>query len=154
MTPHKTELVVGAFALIIFAGLTLMTFRVGDFTFGKPEGYALKATFRNTAGLDPLTKVKIAGVDAGHIEDISLQNGMAVITLRISDGIVLYSDASAAIRSSGLLGDKYMELTVGSVKPALKDGDTINDVKELVDMDEIMRDLANLSHNGAQGGAS
>jgi len=143
----STELKVGSFALIIIALLTYMTFKVGGFEWVKKKGYVIYAEFKNIGGLDEKTRIKIAGVDAGIIERIELRNGKARLTLRIDRNVVLYSDTSAGIKSTGLLGDKYMELKVGSQPPELKDGDTIKNVVEIVDIDDLVRNLTEVSAN-------
>jgi phospholipid/cholesterol/gamma-HCH transport system substrate-binding protein len=142
----STELRVGIFALLVLILLSYMTFRVGGFDWLKrKEGYTVYVYFRNIAGLDAKTRIKVAGVDAGIIERIELVQGRAKLTLRIYPQVKLYSDATATVRTTGLLGEKYLELEVGSQEPPLKDGDTIKNVKELVDVDELMRDLASVA---------
>ncbi len=143
----STELKVGSFALIIIAVLTYMTFKVGGFEWVKKKGYVVYAEFKNIGALDEKTRIKVAGVDAGIIERIELKNGRARLTLRIDKNVVLYSDASVGIKSTGLLGDKYMELKIGSQPPELKDGDTIKNVVEVVDIDDLVRNLTEVSTN-------
>lgn len=147
MTARKTELIVGIFAIVAFALLTYMTFQVGEFRFGEKEGYTVYAYFLDSAGLYEQSKVKVAGVDAGTLEDIALVNGVARLTLRMEPGVKLYSDAAAGIRTTGLLGDKYLEVSVGSEPPLLEDGDTIRNVEEFVDIDEMFKNLGELSDN-------
>jgi|Deesub1362A_J573_1020465.scaffolds.fasta_scaffold00077_89 phospholipid/cholesterol/gamma-HCH transport system substrate-binding protein len=147
MRGSRAELVVGIFALAVLAILSFMTFKVGDFTWRGKQGYIVYAYFKNTAGLDEKTKVKIAGVDAGTIEKIELADGMAKVTIRLYPSVKIYSDAVAFIRSSGLLGDKFLEIKVGSEKPYLKEGDTIKNIEELVDVDDLIRNLSNVSLN-------
>ncbi len=106
MKSLSTELKVGFFALIVMAILTFMTFRIGGLEWLKKEGYIVYVYFKNIAGLDEKTRVKIAGVDAGTIEKIELKEGRAKLTLRLYKDIQLYSDASASIKATGLLGDK------------------------------------------------
>jgi phospholipid/cholesterol/gamma-HCH transport system substrate-binding protein len=65
-------------------------------------------------------------------------------------GVTLYSDASAGIRTTGLLGDKFLEIKVGSLPPPLKDGDTIQYVDEFIDIDEMFQNLDSLSRNISQ----
>jgi phospholipid/cholesterol/gamma-HCH transport system substrate-binding protein len=145
MTSSKAELTVGIFALAVLAVLSFMTFRVGEFVFLEKEGYSVYADFLNTAGLDEKTKVKIAGVDTGTVEKIELVGGEARVTIRMEPGITLYSDAAARIKSTGLLGDKYLELQTGSVEPALRDGDEIKDVADIADIDDLVRNLTSIS---------
>jgi phospholipid/cholesterol/gamma-HCH transport system substrate-binding protein len=147
MRGFSTELKVGFFAVAVIVVLAFMTFRVGGLDWLKKEGYVVYVNFRNIAGLDEKTKVKIAGVDAGVIEKITLNDGTARLTLRIDKDVVIYSDAVASIKASGLLGDKYLEIKIGSEKPGLKNGDTIKNVLELVDVDDMVRKLSKVSDN-------
>jgi phospholipid/cholesterol/gamma-HCH transport system substrate-binding protein len=143
----STELKVGFFALVVLAIFTYMTFKVGGFEWIKKEGYVVYVYFENIAGLDEKTKIKVAGVDAGVIEKIELREGAAKLTLRMDPRVKLYSVASAAIKATGLLGDKYLEVKIGSKKPLLKSGDTIKNVTEVVDIDDMARNLSEVSSN-------
>lgn len=143
----STELKVGLFAVLVITIMTFMTFKVGGLDWVKEEGNIYYVYFRNIAGLDEKTKLKIAGVDAGFIERIELQKGVAKVTLRIQKGVPMFSDASASIKATGLLGDKYLEIKPGSKEPALKNGDTIQDVIEIVDIDDLVRKLSKVSEN-------
>jgi phospholipid/cholesterol/gamma-HCH transport system substrate-binding protein len=143
----STELKVGFFALFVLAVLTYMTFKVGGFEWIKKEGFTVYVYFKNIAGLDEKTKIKVAGVDAGVIQKIELSDGVARLTLRIDNKVKLYSDASAAIKATGLLGDKYLEVQIGSKEPYLKGGDTIKNVTEVVDIDDMARNLSEVSAN-------
>ena len=143
----STELKVGFFALFVLAVLVFMTFKVGGLEWLKKEGTPYYVSFRNIAGLDEKTKVKIAGVDAGIIEKIELKQGEARLMIRMDKGIQLYSDAAASIKASGLLGDKYLDIKVGSKPPLLTQGDTIRNVLEVVDIDDMLRKLSKVSEN-------
>lgn len=141
----KAELMVGLFALAVMAILSFMTFRSGDFSWGTKDGTILYAHFNDTAGLDEKTRAKIAGVDAGSIEKIELDGHRARVTVRLYPGVVLYSDAQAYIKATGLLGDKYLDLKPGSGEPALQSGDTIAHCFDSANIDELVRKLSNIS---------
>lgn len=145
MKNMTAELKVGIFAMAIIAILAFMTFKISDFQWARKKGYVVYINFRNIAGLDEKTKVKIAGVDAGIIENISLRDGVARLKVRVSPGERLYSDASAAIKATGLLGDKFLAINIGSSEPLLKNGDTIKNVREVVDIDDMARNLSDVS---------
>ncbi|HMK50697.1 MAG TPA: MlaD family protein [Thermodesulfovibrionales bacterium] len=147
MRALSTELKVGFFAVFVLLILAFMTFKVGGLDWFKKKGYTVYVSFRDIAGLDEKTKVKVAGVDAGVIEKIQLRDGIAILTLRIRMDVPIYSDAVASIKAAGLLGDKYLEINTGSQPPQLKNGDTIGHVIELVDVDDMMRRLAKVSDN-------
>jgi phospholipid/cholesterol/gamma-HCH transport system substrate-binding protein len=141
----STELKVGFFAVAVIAILAFMTFKVGGLEWMKKDGNVFYVHFKNIAGLDAKTKVKIAGVDAGVIENIALQDGQAKITIKIDKSVQIYTDASASIKASGLLGDKYLDIKTGSEKPLLGKGDTIKNVLEVVDVDDMVRKLSKVS---------
>ncbi|NWF98785.1 MAG: MCE family protein [Nitrospirae bacterium] len=143
----STELKVGLFAVFVIIILAFMTFKVGGLDWLKKEGFTVYVEFRNIAGLDEKTKVKIAGVDAGVIEKIELKDGIARLKLRMRKDVTIYSDATASIKATGLLGDKYLEIKVGSREPALKNGESIKEVIELVDIDDMVRKLSRVSEN-------
>jgi len=145
MKGFSTELKVGTFAIIVLALLTYMTFKVGGFEWVKKKGYILYAEFKNIGGLDEKTRIKVAGVDAGIIEKIELKEGKARLTIRMDRRVIVYSDASVGIKATGLLGDKYLEVKIGSLKPELKDGATIKNVEEVVDIDDMVKNLSNVS---------
>jgi phospholipid/cholesterol/gamma-HCH transport system substrate-binding protein len=147
MRSLSTELKVGFFALFVLAVLAFMTFRVGGLEWLRKEGTPYYVSFRNIAGLNEKTKVKIAGVDAGIIEKIELKQGEARLMIRMDKGIQLYSDATASIKASGLLGDKYLDIKMGSKPPLLAQGDTIRNVLEVVDIDDMLRKLSKVSEN-------
>lgn len=143
----STELKVGLFAVVVILILAFMTFRVGGINWLKKEGYIIYIYFQNIAGLDEKTKVKVAGVDAGLIEKIELKDGMAKLTVRVNPDVRLYSDASASIKAAGLLGDKYLDIKTGSLEPVIKSGDTLKNVSEIVDLDDLTRNLTAVSGN-------
>lgn len=147
MKGSRAEFIVGLFALLVFAVLAFMTFKVGEISLKKKAGYSLYAYFRDTGGLDEKTSVKIAGVAAGTIEKIDLVNGRARLTIRMDPKVKLYSDASAAIKSTGLLGDKYLDIRIGSKEPVLGDGNTIRHVREVMDVDDLVRNVSEVSNN-------
>ena len=143
----STELKVGLFAVLVVTIMTFMTFKVGGLDWVKEEGNIYYVYFKNIAGLNEKTKLKIAGVDAGLIEKIELHEGVAKMTVRVQKEVRMFSDASASIKATGLLGDKYLEIKPGSKEPALKNGGTIQDVLEIVDIDDMVRKLSKVSEN-------
>ncbi len=141
----STEMKVGIFALLVLGVLTYMTFMVSGREWFRKQGYHVYVYFSNTAGLEERSKVKIAGVEAGLIDSIELEGSMAKVRLLIYPEIKLYRDTVAVIKSTGLLGDKYLELRPGSEPPVLRDGDMIRRKLEPTDMDQMIQKLAHIS---------
>jgi len=139
MRSLSLELKVGLFAIVVIVILSFMTFKVGGFELFKKKGYTVYVTFRNVMGIDKRTKVKVAGVDAGIIDDIVLEDGKARLRIKMYEGIKLYSDASAYIKTTGLIGDRFLEIRPGSTMPLMSDGGTIARSVDITDIDELIR---------------
>lgn len=126
---YKVELTSGVFLLLgIVAMLWLATeatnygLQVGD------ETYGVSARFTNVADLKLRSPVKIGGVTVGVVEKVSLDpvTFEAVVEMRIDQRFSdIPSDTSAAILTSGVLGDRYIGLEPGGSMVALVEGDQI-----------------------------
>ncbi len=110
MAKFSTEAKVGLVVLVAIGFLTYMTFRVGGYRFGREDGYRIYALFDSAAGVDLKTPVKIAGVPVGEVERIDLSDTKARLTLRIRPEVKIRKGAQTVVRSSGLLGEKYIEI--------------------------------------------
>ncbi|MEK7243272.1 MAG: MlaD family protein, partial [Thermodesulfobacteriota bacterium] len=110
----SSEAKVGLFVLVGLIILGYMSVQIGKQTLGLKKGYTLEVFFDNAAGLDRDASVQIAGVEVGRVESIQLQAGKALVRLRITPGVKLEKDAIAAIKTHGILGEKYVELHPGT----------------------------------------
>ena len=144
MNGTRSEIIVGLFAIVVLVILSLMTFRIGNYTIGKGSGYLVYARFNNTAGLSEKTRVKIAGVNAGMVESITLDEGVAVVEMLINKDVRLYSNARAYIRTTGLLGDKFVEINIGDELPYIEDGGKIRLVSGMADIDDMVINFTEL----------
>ncbi|MGC5019284.1 MCE family protein [Micromonospora sp. DT47] len=94
----------------------------------KGEGYAVTAEFTDVLDLVPQAAVKVDDVTVGSVEQISLAGWTARVTLRLGAGVHLPSNATAAVRQSSLLGEKYVTVApppTGAASGRLADGDVI-----------------------------
>lgn len=138
-----TDIKVGIFVTIVLIVLAYMTFTVGKFHIFKPKGYKVYVYFPSVAGIDEKSRMKIAGVEAGKIEKIEIVEGKAKLTIRINPGITIRKDSIASIKGVGLLGEKYLEITPGSIdQPSLQEGDTITKVVQVADLDKLLTQLS------------
>lgn len=147
MRGFSTELKVGLFAIVVLAVITYMTFKVSDREWFRRDGYNVYVMFSNIAGLDEKTKVKVAGVDAGVIEKITLERGKARVRMRIYPEVVIYKNAVATVKATGLLGDKYLDIKAGSEGPQIGEGGVIESVREPLDVDDMIYRLVSISDN-------
>lgn len=117
MKKESLEWKVGLFVLISLAGLTLLIVKAGDF-YMKP-GYSIRIVFNYVQGIDKGAPVKLAGVSVGEITSINAVRSEAGETkveaiARIQNGVYIENDAEIRINSSGLLGEKYVEILPGT----------------------------------------
>jgi phospholipid/cholesterol/gamma-HCH transport system substrate-binding protein len=147
-----------AFWVGIFIVGTLLILAGGIFLIGRTEflfhsKYRLKAEFLNVVGLVHGAEVRIGGVRQGTVGDISLPKrpGDKVIVsvdLMSSTRNIVKKDSTAAIKSEGLLGSKYVEVSFGSNDAEkVKDGDTIAtelplDISDLIQSSSEVLDSA------------
>jgi phospholipid/cholesterol/gamma-HCH transport system substrate-binding protein len=148
MKDLSTELKVGIFAIIVIIVLTYMTFKVGSLPMIWEKGYRLYVVIDDISGLDEKSRVKVAGVEAGIVDRIDLEDGKARVTLLINPEVNVYKNAEVALRMSGLLGDRHLALSTGSSdQPLLKNGDHILNVMEATDIDMLAGKLTTAASN-------
>jgi phospholipid/cholesterol/gamma-HCH transport system substrate-binding protein len=139
MQMRTIEIVVGTFLL---AGLISLAIRVSGFTVNPDQQtYTVIAKFDNIGGLVVRSKVSIAGVIVGTVTDISLdqETFMAEVVMNIDSEVNEISrDTTAAILTEGLLGGKFIGLSIGAEEAYLKDGDEIYDTQSAIILEELI----------------
>ena len=118
----------GLFILLGFAALAYLATQTTSVANGiaGSNTYTLKARFQNIGQLKARAPVKIAGVRIGDVQSIQLepQRMDALVTLSIDKQYNdIPDDSSAAIFTSGLLGDQYVGIEPGGSPTFLKNGD-------------------------------
>ena len=139
----SSEAKVGLFVLVGFIILGYMSVQVGKGGLGLKKGYTVDVFFDNVAGLGRDASVKIAGVEVGRVESIRLKDGRALVTLRIAPDVQLEKDVTAAIKTHGVLGDKYVDIIPGSKGQAfLEPGRMISLTERSADIDKLLTQAA------------
>jgi phospholipid/cholesterol/gamma-HCH transport system substrate-binding protein len=155
LTPSPfRDLVVGLFVLAGLAAIAYLSFSVGGLSISGSEGYVLYARFDAIGGLKPRAQVSIGGVRVGQVEAIDLaEDYRPRVRLRLERNLQLSEDTSAAILTSGLLGDQYVELTPGGLEEMLGPEDEITYTQNAFVLERtIGRFLQNLGQNDSAGG--
>jgi len=116
---------IGAFFVVVLLALGVLILKIEDIHFGKKaRTNSADAHFKDVAGLDDKSAVRIAGVRVGKVDGISLRpDGTALAHLALDPSVELHQGAIAQVRSLGMLGDKYVELSAGDpAAPRLPNG--------------------------------
>jgi phospholipid/cholesterol/gamma-HCH transport system substrate-binding protein len=142
VTPFRVGLLVIAAGAILFTFLTFV--KKGGME--KDEGVTLHAYFRDASGLNPKSRVQIAGIAVGELIDIRLEGVRAKITMRIRRDLHVREDATLTKRSESLLGDYMLDLTPGTENfRELQDGDEIKRVLDAAGMEALMGTLGQIT---------
>jgi len=88
--------------------------------------YPLYATFRDVQGLDSGADVRLAGIKAGRVDGMQIEQDHVRVTLLINGGLVVKKDSLARLDFRALSGERFVALTLGTptAKPA-EPGDTL-----------------------------
>jgi phospholipid/cholesterol/gamma-HCH transport system substrate-binding protein len=128
-----SELKLGLTVIAAIAVLALGIMNMGGDGQLFASHYTLFMRMENTYGLKIGGPVRLAGFSVGSIEEITFPDDIndkrVVVRLNIEKKYQdrIREDSDVAINSMGLLGDKYVEMGIGSeASPVLQDGDTVN----------------------------
>lgn len=133
------DLIVGVFVLMGIGALAYLSLQVGGLEFGGSERIVLKATFDDIGGLSVRAPVRIAGVKVGQVSRIDLDDDLrATVHLEVESKLGLSIDSSAAIRTSGLLGDQFISIELGAEDEVLKDGEAFAFTESALSIDKLV----------------
>ncbi len=142
MQMRSIEIIVGVFMLAGLVSLAILAVQVSGFNVGSETNtYSLYARFENIGGLVVRSKVSIAGVVVGKVAEIELdeESYMALVRMEIdSDVDTISSDSTAVILTEGLLGGKFVGISLGAEEEYLSDGDEISDTQSAIVLEELI----------------
>ncbi|MDP2266634.1 MAG: outer membrane lipid asymmetry maintenance protein MlaD, partial [Thiobacillus sp.] len=141
------------FVIVGIAALLFLTLKVGSMkTVNNSDSYEVVARFENIGGLKTRAPVKSAGVVVGRVAEVRFDNETyeAAVTLRLDKRYAFPKDTSAAIMTSGLLGEQYIGLEAGGDSVKLKDKDRILITQDAVVLENL---IGQFLYGKAQEGA-
>jgi phospholipid/cholesterol/gamma-HCH transport system substrate-binding protein len=143
-TQRRIEILVGIFVLICLISAGYLTLRLGDLQIFSSDYIQYKARFSEVGGLVEGSEVRISGVNVGRVNDIRLdQERFAVIvTFSVEKELRLSDDTIVAIKTRGLIGDKYLSISPGGSGIYLEPGATLIDTRAPVDIQDLISKYA------------
>ncbi|HSC83719.1 MAG TPA: outer membrane lipid asymmetry maintenance protein MlaD [Pseudomonas sp.] len=142
MQSRSLEIGVGLFLLAGMLALLLLALRVSGLSAaGSSDTYKLYANFDNIAGLTVRAKVTMAGVTIGKVTAIDLDRDSYTgrVTMEVEKRVNnLPLDSTASILTAGLLGEKYIGISVGGEEELLKEGGTIQDTQSSLVLEDLI----------------
>lgn len=155
MKPSPTrDFVVGLFVLAGLAAIAYLSIQVGGLSYKGPGGFKLEAAFDDIGGLKVRAPVVISGVKVGQVSGIVLDEGLrAVVTLDLDPSLALSEDTSASIRTSGLLGDQFVNLEPGGSDVMLASGERIAFTQSALALENLIsKFVTNIGGDEKKGG--
>ena len=147
MKNNSRTLVLGIFIVVALLMLAVGVFLIGDKEFMFSSTYRLSADFQNVAGLNEGADVRVGGLREGTVEKMNLPTPPATkvtVVMKMHDPTknIIRKDSVAVIKTEGLLGNKYLEISFGSkTAGTVADGDVIRG-EPTVDVADVANALA------------
>jgi phospholipid/cholesterol/gamma-HCH transport system substrate-binding protein len=144
MKKNTLEMGVGLFMIIGFAAFVYLALQLGEVSFlTRGKTYVLKAEFDNVAGVKKGAAVQVAGVDVGEVSVIELGPlDVAILSLQIANKVKVPKDSMASVKSQGIIGDKYIQLSLGGDEELFQPGGVIVETESSLDIESLISKFA------------
>ena len=137
---YSLELSVGIFIALGLLSLVYLAVKLGDVGVFADDAYSLKARFVSSSGLTEGAFVEVGGVRVGTVHNIKVDfdSYESVVEMSLDPNIKLQDDAIASIRTSGIIGDKFVKIAPGGSDIYLEPGDEILETESSISLEELI----------------
>jgi phospholipid/cholesterol/gamma-HCH transport system substrate-binding protein len=80
----------------------------------------------------------IAGVEVGRVKGIRIEDYAAKVTLSLKEGLEIQEDAIASVKTKGLIGEKYIQISPGGSDEIIPPGGMIRETEPAVDIEQLI----------------
>jgi phospholipid/cholesterol/gamma-HCH transport system substrate-binding protein len=141
----------------IFISLGITVFILAIYFIGEKQQlfrstFRLSGEFKDVAGLQAGNNVRLAGINVGTVDNVSIISDTSVkveILIDESTRKFIKKDAVASIGSEGLMGNKALIISPGTGGKRIIENNDIIATTQPTDMDEIMKSLKTTIDNTA-----
>jgi phospholipid/cholesterol/gamma-HCH transport system substrate-binding protein len=138
MRKSGVETAVGLFLVVGILCLGYLSIRLGKLELVGGDDVPVTAEFSTVSGLKQGANVEIAGVEIGKVDSIDIRDYKAVVRMRIRRGLRLQEDTIASVRTRGLIGDKFINLSPGASDRLIAPGGKIRETESAVDLEGLI----------------
>ena len=144
MKKYAMETAVGIFVAIGLLCVGYLTVKLGNIGILEGDQYRVLAKFSSVSGLRAGSTVQMYGIEVGRVDKLGMdaEAQQAQVEMLIRKDIRIYEDALAAIKTEGLIGDKYVSIDPGSIGEPLKPGGSIIQTQAAVDVGDLISKYA------------
>jgi len=141
MKNKNLELYVGIFVMIGVACIGYLVLVLGESKLLGGQSYSLYGYFSSASGLKAGARVEMAGVEIGNVAGISLDRErlVAKVVFNITQGVEVSEDSIASVKTAGIIGEKYIDLSPGGADFLLEEGDEILNTESSLDIESLIR---------------
>jgi phospholipid/cholesterol/gamma-HCH transport system substrate-binding protein len=134
------ELSAGLFVSMGIAALVYLAANLGNLDLLSGDGYLLKARFVSSSGLIEGAFVEVGGVRVGTVEKIAIDfdSYESIVEMKLDEHIKLQDDSIASIRTSGIIGDKFVKISPGGSENFLAHGGEISETESSINLEELI----------------
>lgn len=143
MKKYSKETAVGVFVLVGLLAITYMSIKLGNVSLLSDSHWEMKASFTDVSGLKVNAPVQMYGVKIGYVSAITLnqKDGVADVAMKVRNDVTVTDDAIASVKTSGLIGDKFIKITPGLGDP-LESGGFLFDTEPALDLEDLISKFA------------
>ena len=144
MKKNILETVVGLFMVAGLLAFGYLALELGEVSFlSDSKRYEIRAEFDNVSGVKKGAAVQISGVVMEDVSAIDLtEDNLAVLTLRIDKRVKVPADSIASVKSQGIIGDKYIQLSLGGDEEILAEGGLVTETESAIDIESLISKFA------------
>ncbi len=144
MKQHSLEMIVGLFMVAGFLAFGYLALQLGEVSWlTRGRTYTLQAEFDNVSGVKKGSTIQVAGVVVGAVDEVALSpDKVALVHLRLDKGIQVPIDSIASVKSQGIIGDKYIQISLGGDPDVLKEQGMITETESAVDIESLISKFA------------
>jgi phospholipid/cholesterol/gamma-HCH transport system substrate-binding protein len=138
MNKANVEIAVGIFVLTGIACLVYLAVNLGEMELFS-RGWRVNAEFDNISGLKVGAPVELAGVECGTGgADRHHPRPPGPAAAQTAPGLILTDDTIASIRTKGIIGDKFVKISIGNSEKTIPPGGKIHDTESAVEWEELI----------------
>ena len=141
---NTLETRLGLFFALAFIAAVILFEMIGGLDFFK-AGYRVRAQFNNVQELRVGDPVKIAGVQIGRVDAISLTNNKVEVRMKLTKPEMVHTDSKATVKFVGLLGQNFVAIDFGSATAPRVAENQLLETTEQADLSTLMVKLENVA---------
>jgi phospholipid/cholesterol/gamma-HCH transport system substrate-binding protein len=138
---RKTDFYVGLFVIIGILCTLYLFVTLGRVNFNSEKYYSVYGYFTSVSGLKKGARIEMAGVKIGIVSDVSIDKEqlLAKVEFHVYKEIELSEDIIASVKTSGIIGQKYIDILPGGSDTMLESGEAIINTESSLDIESLVR---------------